>query len=138
MLFKNPKCPVCRQPIKDLVFDFDDARIICTKCQSTLNPELVINNSTVNFLANLIPSDIREDFLSKLGFEKRPIVRTPKLGLGFLIVVLIAGTIVGVIIHSGNTARMLLTILVGGLAISAIIKYYKEEEIPKWTKKRTA
>jgi hypothetical protein len=102
MFFKNPKCPVCRQTLKDFVFDFEGARVICPKCQSTLDAGLIINKSTVNYLAKLIPSDVREQFLSKLGFEKEPVARTPKLALWFLIVIMILGSIVRLLINFPN------------------------------------
>ena len=136
MFFKNPRCPVCRQPLKNFVFDFEGARVICPKCQSALDPGLIINKSTVNYLAELIPSNVREQFLSKLGFEKKPVVRTPKLALWFLTVMMILGYIVGVLINFPNLLMMVGVAFLGGLFIWQIFRYYKEEEIPKWRKKK--
>jgi hypothetical protein len=136
MFFKSPKCPVCRQTLKDFVFDFEGARVICPKCQSTLDAGLIINKSTVNYLASVIPSDLREQFLSKLGFEKKPAVRTPKIALWFLIVIMILGTCVGVLINFPNFPMMVGIAFLWGLGIWQIFRYYKEEEIPKWRKKK--
>jgi amino acid transporter len=90
----------------------------------------------VNYLAELIPSDVREQFLSKLGFEKKPVVRTPKLALWFLTVMMILGYIVGVLINFPNFLMMVGVAFLGGLFIWQIFRYYKEEEIPKWRKKK--
>jgi hypothetical protein len=136
MLFKNPKCPVCRETLKDFVFDFERTRVICPKCQSALDPGLIINKSTVNFLADLIPSDIREQLLSKLGFEKKPVVRTPKLALWFLIGIMVLGIGAGVLINFPNFPMMVGVVFLCGLGIWQIIRYHKEEEIPKWRKKK--
>ena len=137
MFFKNLKCLVCRQTLKDFVFDFEGARVICPKCQSTLEPGLIINNSTVNYVAALIPSDVREHFLSKLGFEKKPVVRTPKLVLWFLIVIIILLTGAGVLINFPSFPIMVGIVLFCGLVIWQILRYYKEEKIPKWRKKKS-
>lgn len=137
MFFKNLKCPVCRQTLEDFVFDFEGARVICPKCQSTLDPNIIINKSTVNYVADLIPSDVREQFLSKLGFEKKPVVRTSKLVLWLLIVIIILLTGAGVLINFPSFPIMAGIVLFWGLVIWRIFRYYKEEKIPKWRKKPT-
>jgi len=136
MFFKNPRCPVCRKPLKDFVFDFEGARVTCLNCQSALDPGLIINKSTVNYLADLIPSDVRDQFLSKLGFEKKPVARTPKFALWFLVVMMILGSAVVVIINFPNFLMMGGVAFLWGLFIWQIFRNYKEEEIPKWRKKK--
>jgi hypothetical protein len=137
MFFKSPKCPVCRQTLKDFVFDFEGARVIYPKCQSAVDAGLIINKSTINYLAEFIPSDIWDQFLSKLGFEKKPVARTPKFGLWFLIVIMILGSIVRLLINFPNYLMIVGVAFFGGLFIWQIFRYYKEEEIPKWRKKKT-
>jgi len=136
MFFKNPKCPICGEDIKDLILDFESGQVICVKCKSALDPNLVINNSTVNFLANLIPPDIRDRFLFNLGFERKPIARTPKLALWSLIVMMILGSVAGLLINFPNFLMMVGVAFLWGLFIWKILRYYKEEEIPKWRKKK--
>jgi len=97
----------------------------------------VTNDSTVNDLGGLIPPDIREGLLSQLGFEKKPIVRTRRVFLVFLILIMIMGVAAGVIVNSDSSLRILFTLLVGGAMIWTIIKYYKDEAIPKWRRKKT-
>jgi hypothetical protein len=117
--------------------DFEAGTLRCEHCQTDLRPDRIFTNSTVNHLATLIPDEYRDVFLGKLGFERRPVRRTPVVALWLLIGLMAIGAFLGCLLQWGHPLRMILVALGGIAFIYSIWKYYKEEEKPKWKKRKS-
>ena len=128
------KCPKCGGKIKDFIVDFEKDLLFCNFCHATFKPEQIFTNKTVNSRAFLIPTEFRDVYLSKLGFERQPIRRTPTIVLWILIIITIFGMVTNVFLNWGKITSVL-CIIFGGIAfIFTILGYYKAEEKPKWKK----
>ncbi len=138
MTLRTPKCPNCRKALHDFNIDFENVRIICASCQKQIDPAILIDDFNVDFFAQIIPDEHKEQFLNKIGFERKPIVRTSKLALTFMITAILIAVIVGTFIQYKNILQALLYLLIGGSFIVIVLGYYKEETKPKWRwKKKT-
>ncbi len=139
MFWKTPKCPHCTKPLRTMGVDFANVKVICANCQQEVDPGVFINSYNVDYLAELIPEEHKENFLKELGFEKKAGNVIPKGILRFLvtfIVILFAiGGIVSAIIHiQGNIFYVLLRLLATGVLVAMFISYYKEATKVKWRK----
>ncbi len=115
--------------------DFDSSSIKCAKCQSDFDANMIFNNTSVNSLAKFVPSEKRDDFLNKLGFEHQPIRRTSIIALIFIITLMLGGAIVTAFVQREEPIKMAF-ILAGGIAfLFTILMYYKNEAKPKWKRK---
>jgi hypothetical protein len=132
---KKNECPKCGEKITDFVMDFDSNSIRCVKCQSDFDASKIFNNTSVNFLAKLVPSEKRDDFLNKLGFECQPIRRTSIFALIFIITLMLGSAIISAYDQREQPLKMAL-IMAGGIAfLFTILMYYKNEAKPKWKRK---
>lgn len=145
MIWKTPKCPHCTKTLNNMGVEFANVRVICANCQQEVDPNILIDSYSVDFFAELIPEEYKENFLKEVGFERKPGNLIPKGVLRFLVtlaVILIAiGTLL-IAIMQGITQSSLLAVfwnlLGGGILIMTFIYYYKEATKPKWRKtKRT-
>ncbi len=67
------KCKNCGSEIEDFNIDYDEGCIRCFFCNHILPNEMFFNDTTVNRFAKKIPELRRDEFMKKLGFEKRPV-----------------------------------------------------------------
>ena len=137
MTLRTPKCPTCGEPLHNFGIDFEGVKIICTSCNSSLDPAIIIDNSNVDFFAQIIPDEYKEQFLNKIGYEKKTIVRTWKPALIFLIIMISIAVIAGVIIQYKSILQTILYLLGGCGVIAVILSQYKDEARPKWKRKKT-
>jgi F0F1-type ATP synthase assembly protein I len=136
--FRSARCPVCRRILRDFGIDVEKARIRCGPCGREINPTEVFSDSEWVWLAQKIPAEQGEDFLRRLGFEKRSKARTPQLLVVCLIVVVVVGILMGIFINfvfKDSPFGALLTILVGGMIMWQVLRSYQEEKSPKWKRK---
>ena len=136
-LFRSPNCINCTQPLDDIIFNVDEGKVLCPICSFKHDPtELYSDREIINLSEILIP-DVYDKFLSKVGFQRKSKRRTSKIALVFLIIVMVIGTMVSAATMEIN---VVLKILVGVLFVAAVIwqilRYYKEEEKPKWYREK--
>lgn len=136
-LFRSPNCINCSYRLDDFIFDIKEGKILCPICSFKHNPvELYSDGEIINLATTLIPDD-HEYFLTKLGFDKKPIRRTPKSGVIFLSIIMVLGAIMAVALLDINIVLKLILIPVAvALTIWQILKDYKDEEKPKWYRKK--
>ena len=137
MTLREPKCPTCGEILRDYGIDFEGAKIICTSCNNSFDPAIIIDNSNINYFAHIIPDEYKEQFLNKIGYEKKTTIRTWKPALIFLIIMISITVIAGVIIQYKNILQTILYLLGGCGFIAVILSQYKDEAKPKWKRKKT-
>ena len=109
-LFRSPNCINCTQPLDDIIFDIKEGKVLCPICSFKHNPvELYSDGEIINLATTLIPDD-HECFLTKLGFDKKPIRRTPKSGVIFLSIIMALGAIMAVALLDINIVLKLVLI----------------------------
>ena len=121
----------------EFLIDINEAKFVCPICRFKHEPtDLYSDGEVINLTEILIPNE-QEVFLSKLGFKKKIKRRTSKFILFLLIVLMALGAMVSA---ATMDIHYILKIIVGLVFITAttwqILRYYKEEEIPKWHRKR--
>jgi transcription initiation factor TFIIIB Brf1 subunit/transcription initiation factor TFIIB len=67
------KCKNCGSKVEYFNIDYDEGKIRCFYCNHVLPNEMFFNDLTVNKFAEKIPEVRRDEFLAKLGFEKKPV-----------------------------------------------------------------
>ena len=135
---KSSFCPNCQKRFKDIEINFDNPKIRCTTCGAEFGLSEVFHDSHVLYLAELIPLEQRNKFLTNLGFEQKPIVRTPKILLIPFVSFLafgIAALITLRFLAKKDWLGLLSSLIGGGMLIWFIIKTYKKEKKPKWRRK---
>jgi F0F1-type ATP synthase assembly protein I len=129
------RCPVCRSILRDFGIDIEKARVRCGSCGREINPTEVFSDSELTWLAQKIPAEQGEDFLRRLGFEKKARARTPKVLVIFLIAVIVVGILMGIfisVIFRDSPLGAIFTLLVGGTIIWQVLISYQQEKLPKW------
>lgn len=136
---KSGKCPNCGEKLTDFDISEDSPTMRCRKCRFEFDPRSVFSDSDILFLAAALPSDRRDQLLANLGFEKKPIVRTPKI----LVMLLIAFFALGAVLlsifkffESQSVWRSTLVFLAFCSLIFFILQTYKDEKKLNWRRKR--
>ena len=130
------RCKTCGNKIEHFVMDYENGTINCFNCRNELPKEMFFTNSTVNQIAKDIPENERDKFLDKLGFEKRPIRRTSKFSLAFIITIAAISIVIAFFMEFETVYYKLLAVGGGVAFLFQILRYYKEEEIPKYKRKK--
>jgi len=138
-LKKSGLCPCCQKQFKDIEIDFGKCRVRCPTCQTEFYASEVLSDYELLHLAELIPPEERSAFLTKLGFEQKPVRRTPRiLVIGFIafLAFAIVATVILHVLYEEKRFGTLLLPLAGALLIWGVIRMYKEEEKPRWRRKK--
>jgi hypothetical protein len=117
--------------------DFANVKVFCANCQQEVDPEVLIDSYDVDYFAELIPDEYKENFLKKLGFEKKQGNLIPKGILRFLVILSVTLIAIGAIIFATTQSKIFdaFWILSGaGSVIVTFILYYKEATKLKWRK----
>lgn len=135
--FRSPNCINCAHPLDDIIIEIDEGKILCPICSFKHDPDQLYSDSEIINLAELLIPDEHDKFLSKAGFQKKLKRRTSKFALVFLIVIMTIGATISAATMKIN---FIIKILVGLLFVAAVIwqilRYYKEEEKPKWYREK--
>jgi len=132
------RCPECRSKLKDFGVDLDSQKIECVRCHTQFSPLQVYRNSEIVLLSECLPHDKQEAFLSGLGFERQPVRRTPKLLLySFFSFIIVGGVVFGIILLiTGHFITFLSPIIGSVLLCLGIYDSYKDEEKPRWRRRK--
>ncbi len=66
-------CENCGSSVEHFNLDYETGFIRCFYCNNILPAEMFFNDITINKFVKKIPELRRDEFLEKLGFEKKPI-----------------------------------------------------------------
>ena len=83
----------CSTPLDNISFDIEAAKIVCPICNFKNDPEEIYPDVEIINLASYFIPDDQDVFLNKLGFKKKPVRRTPKSGLIFIIIIMSIGVL---------------------------------------------
>jgi hypothetical protein len=129
------KCVDCGNNVKTCVFNFKDAVILCGSCNKPIKTDAVINNSTVDCWYSLLPRQKRDDFLTRLGFTQKPVVRSSRFVLIFGLAIMGVMPITLGLIAPMPIGPKLLLVGLGIVFIVIVRSNYNKETIPAWKKK---
>jgi hypothetical protein len=129
-----PSCPQCGVQLNEFIVDFENERLLCPRCERAVLPTTVFTNSTVNYLAPLIPEEHRDAFLAALGFQRRAMRRTPRPLVWFLTLLISLGAVPCILLQDTHPITKALAFLCVPLIVFELWRLYREEETPKWRK----
>ncbi len=133
------RCPQCGAKLKDFGVDLDAIEVQCPRCHAQFSPLQVFRDSDIVFFSQILPQDRQEAFLTGLGFEKQPVRRTPKFLLYGLLSLFIIGGLAFAIILFFTSERKITAIgpVIGSLLLCSVTyDHYKDEEKPRWRRRR--
>ena len=135
---RKSKCPECKGKLTEFGLDADEGIIECLSCHAQFSPIQVLQDSDIVFFSESLTSDRQEAFLTGLGFEKKPVHRTPKPVLyGFLLFLIGGGVVFSFILFMFGLGIKSISPVIGSLLLSGVIyDYYKDEEKPKWRRRK--
>ena len=129
------RCTECGNDVKTSIFSFKDAAILCGACKKPINADRVINNFNVDYWYGLLPWQKRDDFLIRLGFTQKPVVRSSRFLVIFGICILGIMPIFLALTNPMPIGPRLLLVGIGIIFIVSVLSNYKKETIPTWIKK---
>jgi hypothetical protein len=133
------RCPECRAKLKEFGIDLDAIEVQCPRCHAQFSPLQVFKDSDIVFFSQILPQDRQEAFLTRLGFEKQAVrSRIPKALLYSLFSILVLGAafLSVMLALDGYRIKALGPVLGGLLLCFAIYRDYKDEEKPRWRRRR--
>jgi len=135
---RKSKCPECKGKLNEFGVNVDEGTIECLSCHAKFSPIQVLQDSDIVFFSGSLPSDKQETFLTGLGFERKPVRRTPKSVLyGFLIFLIGSGVVFTLLFFLFGLGIKSIGPVIGSLLLSnTVYGYYKEEEKPQWQRKK--
>ncbi|MFC1839136.1 hypothetical protein ACFL1N_06140 [Thermodesulfobacteriota bacterium] len=129
------ECKNCGSKVEYPNFDYDGGVIRCFYCNSALPNKMFFADSNVNRFAQKIPEERRDEFMGKLGFEKKTVKKTANI-IFYLVVIITLISSSNKIIENkedvGEIVYLLFTIII--LTITAV-KAYRDVKNPKYVKK---
>jgi hypothetical protein len=128
------RCQNCKKLIPQLIFDLENTKILCGQCNNPTDSDKVLNNANVNDLARFIPPQKRDLFLTKLGFKKKPVIRSSKLMLGIGVIMGLFLIVSSFIFPVGGVGKRLLFLGMGTFFIFSLRHHYNNEKTPRWGK----
>ena len=131
---RKSKCPECKGKLTEFGVNVDEGTIECLSCHAQFSPIQVLQDSDIVFSSESLPADKQKAFLTGLGFEKKPVHRTPKsLLYGFLFFLMLGTTFLSVMLALSGYRITSLSPIVGGLLLCyGIYRNYKDEEVSRW------
>lgn len=131
----KPRCPSCRTPITEVRADLDHGQLLCQACDAALDPSSVIPSWNVDGFAAVIPDERRDQFLSEIGFERRPTVRSSGLAVALLLFLLPVVTAVQCSTVETWFARVFVLFNAAAFAL-LVVRLYRDEKGPRWRRMR--
>ena len=121
----------------DFIFDIEEGKFLCPICNYYHDPtELYSDGEIIDLTEIFIPNE-QEIFLRKLGFDKKPIRRTPRSGVIFIGIIMVFFAVISVALFDINIFfKLVLVPITVALTIWQILQKYKDEEKPKWYRKK--
>ena len=129
------QCKNCGSGVEHFNIDYDAGLIRCFYCYNSLPAEMFFNDITVNKFAKKIPELRRDEFLEKLGFEKKP-VRKSAIIIGFLVALVPLITSLNKILEKkGDPADLFFAALPLLIVLIPVIKTLLDGKGSKYVKK---
>ena len=115
--------------------DYDAGLIRCFYCGHILPSEMFFTDLTVNKFAKKIPELRRDEFLEKLGFEKKPVGKKAII-IGFLIALLTLITSLNKVLEKkDDPAALFFAALPLLIVLIPVLKTLLDKNSPKYVKK---
>ena len=136
---RKSQCPECKVKLTEFGLNIDEGTIECLSCHAHFSPIQVLQDPDIVFFSESLPSEKQEAFLTGLGFEKKPVHRTPKsLLYGFLFFLMLGTAFLSVMLAlSGHRITSLSPIGGGLLLCYGIYRNYKGEKVYWWRRRKS-
>ena len=129
------ECKNCGSKVEYLNFDYDAGVIRCFYCNNALPNKMFFTDSTVNKFAQKIPEERRDDFLKKLGFEKKAVKKNTNIIFYLMVLITLISSLNKIIENkddAGEIVFLLFTVIIVGITA---VKAYRDVKNLKYVKK---
>lgn len=130
------QCKNCGSNTEQFNIDYEEGLIRCFYCNQVLPNEMFFNDLTVNQFAKKIPEERRDEFMAKLGFEKKPVHKSFNIGFYLLgLIPIIFGAFIKGINNQDNMEKLIPLILTGIVFFVTVIKVHMDRNKMKYVRK---
>lgn len=128
-------CENCGSKVEYPYFDYDAGVIRCFYCNNALPNKMFFSDSTVSKFAQKIPEERRDEFMEKLGFEKKAVQRTANIVFYLIVLITLISSLNKIIENKDNVGEIVYLLFTIIIVVITAAKAYRDLKNPKYVKK---
>ena len=129
------ECKNCGSRVEHFNIDYDAGIIRCFYCGSELPVKMFFPLSNISKFANTIPEERRDEFMNKLGYEKKEGRKTANIAFYLMVFITLISSLNKFLKNKDDTGEIASLIFMAIIFVITAVKAYRDLKIPKYVKK---
>lgn len=128
-------CKNCGSKVEHFNIDYDAGILRCFYCSKELPFEMFFSGSNVSKFAHKIPEERRDEFMGKLGFEKKAVNKAASIGFYLMVFITLTSSLNKFLKNKDDVGEIVSLIFMAIIFVITAVKAYRDLKIPKYVKK---